>query len=146
VSDGSFQNDTGACAWIIKGLSSENCVEGLMETPGLSGDHSSFRSKAVGQYGLLLTLYYLLSNHQGGGLILVASDGQSVLDRLRSKKSINPFAAHADLLRACHNIVTQLQCRVQFIHVKGHQDNGLPMVLSREAWLNIEADLAAKKE
>jgi len=29
--------------------------------------------------------------------------------------------------------------------MKGHQDNGLPTVLSREAWLNIEADLAAKE-
>ncbi len=56
-----------------------------------------------------------------------------VLDWLQSKISINPFAAHADLLSACHNIVTQLQCWVQIIHVKGHQDNGLPMVLSREA-------------
>jgi len=63
VSDGSYQNDTGACAWIIEGLSSEHCIEGLMETPGSPGDHSSFRSKAVGQYGLLLTLYLLLNNH-----------------------------------------------------------------------------------
>jgi len=41
--------------------------------------------------------------------------------------------------------MAQLLCKVEFTHVKGHQDNGLPMVLSREAWLNIEADLAAKK-
>jgi len=117
-----------------------------METPGSPSDHSSFRSEAVGQYGLLLTLYHLLNNHhQGGGSILVTCDGRSVLDRLQSKKSINPFAAHADLLRACQTIETHLPCQVQFIHVKGHQDNGLPMVLSREAWLNIEVDLAAKE-
>ncbi len=42
VLDGSFQNDTRACAWIIKGLSLENHVEESMETPGSSGDHSSF--------------------------------------------------------------------------------------------------------
>jgi len=76
----------------------------------------------------------------------VACDRQSVLDQLQSNKSINPFAAHADLLSTCHSIVTQLLCRVKFIHVKGHQDNGLPTVLSREAWLNIEADIAAKNQ
>jgi len=31
-----------------------------------------------------------------------------------------------------------------YLHIKGHQDNGHPMVLSRQAWLNIKADLAAK--
>jgi len=76
----------------------------------------------------------------------VACNGRSVLDQLQSKKSIDPFVAHTDLLRSCCNIATQLQCQVQFIHVKGHQDNGLPTVLSREVWLNIKADLAAKKE
>jgi len=144
VSDGSYQNDTGACAWIIEGLSLKNRIEGLMETPGSPSDHSSFRSEAVGQYGLLLNLYHLLNNHQGGGSILVACDGRLVLDQLRSKKSIDPFAAHADLFRACQTIETHLPCQVQFIHVKGHQDNGLPMVLSREVWLNTKADLTAK--
>jgi len=122
----------------------DNCIEGSMEMPGSPGNHSSFWSKAAGQYGLLMTLYYLLCEHQGGRLIMVACDGQLVLDQLWSNKSIDPFASHANLLSACHSIVTQLQCRVQFIHVKGHQDNGLPTVLLREVWLHIEVDLAAK--
>jgi len=42
VLDRSFQNQTGACAWIIKGRSSENCIKGSMEIPGSPGDHSSF--------------------------------------------------------------------------------------------------------
>jgi len=63
-----------------------------------------------------------------------------------STKSINPLAAHAELLCTCQSIVAQLQCKVKFTHVKRHQDNGLPMVLSREMWLNIKADSAAKNE
>jgi len=76
--------------------------------------------------------------------ITVACDGRSVLDQLKSKKSIDPFAAHADLLHTCKNIQLQILCKIKFVHVKGHQDKGYPTVLLREAWLNIEADLMAK--
>jgi len=78
------------------------------------------------------------------GKITLACDGRSVLDRLRSSKTIDPFAAHADLLCACRHITHQLTCRIQYLHVKGHQDSGQTTVLSWEAWLNIEADKAAK--
>jgi len=37
-----------------------------------------------------------------------------------------------------------MACNIKVIHVKGCQDKGYPTVLSREAWLNIEADLVAK--
>jgi len=78
------------------------------------------------------------------GKIMLACNGRSVLDRLWSSKPINPFAAHADLLHACRHITQQLTCRIQYLHVKGHQDSGQTTVLSWEAWLNIEADKAAK--
>jgi len=48
VLDISFQNDTGACAWIIECLSSENCVKGLMETPGSSGDIAPSKARQQG--------------------------------------------------------------------------------------------------
>jgi len=115
-----------------------------MMTPGSPRGHSSFRSKATGQYRLPITLWYLLKDNLMMGIIMVACDSQSVLDRLHSHKKINTFAAHADLLRACKNIQEQILCKIKFLHVKGHQDNGHPMVLSQEAWLNIEADLATK--
>jgi len=76
--------------------------------------------------------------------ITIACNGHSVLDRLQGKKSINPFAAHVDILWACKSIQEQMACKIKFLHVRGHQDNRHPMVLSREAWLNIETDLAAK--
>jgi len=72
---------------------------------------------------------------------MVACNGRSVLDQLKSKKSIG---AHADLLRACKNIQLQMSCTIKLVHVKGHQDKGYPTVLLREAWLKIEADLMAK--
>jgi len=51
-----------------------------------------------------------------------------------------------DLLWACKSIQLQLTCKITFLHVKGHQDNGHPTVLLREAWLNIEMDLAAQSQ
>jgi len=42
------------------------------------------------------------------GMLTVACDDWLVLDRLQSKKSIDPFAAHTDLLQACKNIQEQM--------------------------------------
>jgi len=40
--------------------------------------------------------------------------------------------------------MSRLKCHIKYYHVKGHQDTGQPTVLSREAWLNIEANKVAK--
>jgi len=119
-------------------------IIGTMTVPGSEGDHSSFRSKAAGLYGLLLTVWYMVKDNPIQGSLTMACDGKSVLDRLQSRKTIDPFAAHADLLWACKHILTQIQCQVEFQHVKGHQDKGQPTVLQRNMWLNIEVDLRAK--
>jgi len=47
------------------------------------------------------------------------------------------FYAHAEIgtpITVCHGVT----------FIKGHQNKRYPMALSRTAWLNIEADLAAK--
>jgi len=144
VSDGSFQNHCGSCAWIIEGNQSEDQIEGSMLTPGCPGDHSSFQSEAAGVYSILLTMWYFLKDYLMSGVLMVACDGRLAFDRLQSKKSIDPFAACADLLWACKNIQEQMACKIKFLHIKGHQDNGHPMVLLREALLNIESNLAVK--
>jgi len=41
-------------------------------------------------------------------------------------------------------LANELPWKIDFQHIKGHQDKGHPMVLSRKAWLNIKADLLAK--
>jgi len=100
----------------------------------------------AGVYGALLTVWYLMKETPMDGIVTVACNGRSVLDHLQSKKSIDPFAAHADLLQACKNIQKERAFNIQFVHVKGHQDNSNPTVLSHEAWLNIETDLLAKSQ
>jgi len=113
-------------------------------TPRTKQDHSSFHSEAAGIYGALLMVWYFVQEYLTKGIITVACDGRSVLDRLKSKKSIDPFMAHTDLLRACKNIQLQMSYKIKLVHIKRHQDKGYPTVLSREAWLNIKADLMAK--
>jgi len=144
VSDGSFQEQRGACTWIIKGENNMDWVIGTMTVPSNEGGHSSFRSEAAGIYGLLLTVWYMVKDNPTQGSLTVTCDGKLVLDRVQSQKTIDPFAAHSDLLRACKNILAQIQCKVELQHVKGHQDNDHPTALQRDAWLNIEADSRAK--
>jgi len=133
VSNGLYQNNCGACTWIIEGETADDCIEGSMQTPGQPGDHSSFRSEVAGIYGTLLTLWYFSQEYPVTGTITLACDGQSVLDRLQSTKTIDPFAAHVDLLRACRSIMRQLTFQVHYSHVKGHQDSGQTTVLSCKA-------------
>jgi len=118
VLDGSFPEQSGACTWIIKGKNSTDYIIGTMTVPGSKGDHSSFRSKAVSLYGLLLTVWYMLEDNPIQGSLMVACDGKLVLDRLWSRKTIDPFAAHADLIWACKHILMQIPCQIEFQHIK----------------------------
>ena len=112
-----------------------------MVTLGAPGDHISFQSEEVGQYGLLLTLKYLLEDHAlAMGSIVVACNGQSVLDRLQSSKAIDPFVAHYDLLWASQNLLEHIPCTIQFTHMTRVGQLGL----LQEAWLNIKAEQIAK--
>jgi len=63
VSGVSFRNQCGTCAWIIKGANEMNQIDGSMLTLGNKGDHSMFRSKVAGLYGLLMTIWYLLKEN-----------------------------------------------------------------------------------
>jgi len=42
VSDGSYQNDSSAAAWIIERSMGANQIQGSMITPGTTVNHSSF--------------------------------------------------------------------------------------------------------
>jgi len=121
-----------------------DCIVDLMVTQGNTGDHSSFCSKAAGQYyGLLLTLWSFMEECPvSKGTIMVACNGQSILDCLCSHKPIYP--SHADHLCTCQYLVNSLPCTTIFTNVKGCQNDGYLTVLTWEAWLNIEAHLLTK--
>jgi len=142
VSDGSFSQEAGAAAWIIEGRTASARIIGTMITPGNPTDHSSFRSELAGIYGALCTLEALDLGPTTQSC-RVACDGKSALDRIQSTHPILPTEPHADLLQAIRSKTNAGIC-IQWCHVKGHQDGTTPTVLTRDAWLNIEADLLAK--
>jgi len=74
----------------------------------------------------------------------VACDGLLVINRLVSSRPIEASEPHFDLLSAARNLLVESAYEVHLVFVRGHQDSGIPTVLSRDAWLNIEADILAK--
>ncbi len=53
---------------------------------------------------------------------------------------------HADLLGAAQSLLQSCGYKVELMFVRGHQDNGQPTVLTRDAWLNVEADHLVKQK
>ena len=145
VSDGSFKNDTGAAAWIIEGPNSSVRIIGQMHTPGYSADHSSFRSELAGIVGVLYTLTFWPPSSLKPAFRL-ACDGLSVVTRLAKPHPIEPTEPHFDLLAAARTLMLTSAYDVQLVFVRGHQDVQYPTVLSRDAWLNVEADTLAKSK
>jgi len=113
-----------------------------MITPGSTDDHSLFCSELAGIYGDLITLDAL--NIGTRGKCHITCNGKSVLDRIQSAYPVLPMEPHADILLVVKNKVSKLGVLIEWIHVKGHQDGKLITVLTRDMWLNIEADLLTK--
>jgi len=144
VSDGSYKDDKGTAAWIIEGPSSVLRLTGSWFTPGQPEDHSSFRSELAGLLGVVYTLTFWPPTTTAPTFRL-ACDGLSVINRLTNSKPIEPTEPHADLLAAVRSMIASCGYHIVLQFVRGHQDNGHPTVLARDAWLNVEADLLAKQ-
>ncbi len=145
ISDGSFKQNQGSAAWIIEGSGSTNRVLGECFTPGTDDDHSSFRSELAGIYTCLLFLHLCFPhNNTEKPEFYLACDGKSVLHRLWNKRKTSAAEPHYDLLSGTRHLLLDCGFKVILAHVKGHQDQGIPTVLTRDAMLNIEADTLAK--
>jgi len=142
VSNGSYKDEAGVAAWIIKGPDSTNRIVGSWHTPGYKEDHSSFRSELAGIIGVLHTISFWTPPHET--MFCLACDGLSVVTQLLSAKPMNMTEPHADLLCAAQVLLHSCGYKVDLVFVCGHQDSGLPTVLAHNAWLNIEADALAK--
>jgi len=112
-------------------------------TPGPPAAHSSFHSKLAGIVGILYTLTFWVPmmiklNFQ------LACNGLSVITRLQTSWPIEPAEPHFDLLTVARQLLATSLYTVDLAFVRGHQDTSLPTVLTRDAWLNVEADALAK--
>ncbi len=129
VSDGSFKDEWGSAAWIIEGPTSELRLTGQIHTPGHATDHSSFRSEVAGIIGVVYTLTFWPPVTMKP-LLRLACDGLSVINRLSNNHPIDPMEPHADLLQAARTLIDTSAYTIQLQFVRGHQDKGLPTVLS----------------
>jgi len=145
VSDGSYKDDNGSAAWIIEGPNSTLQLVGQLYTPGHPGDHSSFRSKVAGIVGVLYTLTFWPLRTIKPAFHL-ACNGLLVVKCLTNQKPIEPTELQVDILTAAWKLISESTYNITLMFVKGHQDTSYPTVLTRDAWLNVEADLLAKNK
>jgi len=75
----------------------------------------------------------------------IACDGLSVLKQAQYQSTTDPNMAHYDLISAIQCLRNMLPLDIKFEHIKGHQDNGQSLALSRTAWMNIEMDARTKQ-
>jgi len=143
-SHGSYQDKSGATAWIIEGKTSQNCIIGTMITPGGPNAQSSFCSELAGLYGIWSTLKVLNILPIPGMSCRIVCNGKSVLDQLKSKHPVLPFKPHADLLQVVQTLATNSAFTIKWHHVPGCQDGWMITALTQDTWMNIEANSLAK--
>jgi len=145
VSDGSFQDTAGAAAWIIEGSTLTVRLIGKWHTPRPPDAHSSFRSKLAGIVGILYTLTFwapmTIKPH-----FRITCDGLSVITRLQTSRPIEPTEPHFDLLTVARSLLALSYYTVDLVFVRGHQDTKFLMVLTPDAWFNMEANALAKSK
>jgi len=146
VSDGSFKDYAGAAAWTIEGDTAANRVVSTGLTLGKAEDQSAYQSELFGLWGILASLKQLVEDYRiSHGHVTIACDGLSALKKAQSNYPTDPGEAHHDLISAIKNLRATLTLTISFIHVKGHQDQGIITALPRLAWMNIEMDALAKQ-
>jgi len=76
----------------------------------------------------------------------LACNSLLVINRLSNNHPIDPTEPHTDLLQAAHTLINMNAYTIQLNFVRGHQDKGIPTILTRDTWLNIEANQLAKQK
>jgi len=70
----------------------------------------------------------------------------SVVKCLTNLQPIKPTEPHVDILLATWTLISECAYNINLVFVKGHQDMGYPTALTRDAWLNVKANLLAKNK
>jgi hypothetical protein len=105
VSDGSFKENHGTAAWIVR--ITDTCeITGKMVTPGETHDQSAYRSELAGLYGVACTIWLLEQEYGAIGKITAACDGLSALRQVKKPFDfIDPNLPQFDLILATRNVI-----------------------------------------
>jgi len=95
VSNGSFQSQQGAAAWMIEGYNKNNQILGKGSTPGLPADQSAYHSELFGLWGIFKALQQFCQEIKiQSGHVWVTCNGLSALQQAQSRKPVDPVASH----------------------------------------------------
>jgi len=146
VSNGMFKDQAGAAAWTIEGRTATDRLWGTGLTLGQLEDQSVYQSKLFGLWSILASLKQLVETHHiKYGQVTIACDSKAALKKAQQEYPTEPSEAHYDLISAIQNLRKVIPLTLKFEHIKGHQDQGMTMVLPHLAWMNINMDLQAKQ-
>ena len=151
VSDGSYKSefDTGTAAYRIESQDSYQYVQGTSISPGTCEQQNAYQSEIVGLLAILDTLTSICTEHNlSHGRLTIGCDGISALKSARNCtiNSVNPKQKHSDILSAIAKLKDKLSIDLDFIHVKGHQDDLQDYAdLDRLGQLNVMMDIEAKE-
>ena len=150
VSDGSYSEilGLGTASWIISTQNKEHLLTAGALAPGGKSIQSSYRSEILGLLGILEALHHFCLKWKiTEGSCVIMCDGISALEKVEelTRSQINTRHCSCDLLSACVGLKETLPIKLRFAHVKGHQDNSVPLhKLSLAAQHNVLMDRIAK--
>jgi len=99
-------------------------------------DQSTYHSKLFGLWDFLVSLKQLSDRrHITQGQVTIACNGLLALKKAQAEYPTEPEEAHYDLISAIKNLRDQLPIKLNFEHVKGHQDQGMIMALPWLVWM-----------
>jgi len=142
VSDGSYKDQYGTASWCIdhNGI----FISGDAIAPGVEPDHSSFRSKLMGIYAIMVVMNCICTYfHITTGTVMIRCDGLEALRKTFVYK-LDVDDSCFDLLAAIKKVQRTSPIHYLFRHIKGHQDD-TGQDLDHWAELNILMDAKAKQ-
>ena len=151
VTDGSFMRHLGlgTAAWTIADEKYTPVVTGTSFVPGDRSCQSAFRSEAVGVLAILDYIDSICQEfHIQHGSMLLYCDNNRILQIAEEwiSSKMTPKHKNADILSAIIKTRDRLPIRIEYVHVKAHQDDETPInLLPPEVQLNIQMDAKAKE-
>ena len=151
VSDGSYMEieGVGTASWIITDGSKNNFITASAVSPGPPQVQNSYRSELVGILGVLEKLESICREEEiKGGMCLVACDGLSAIKQISNLNlsTVHTRLSSCDIISACIKLINVLPIKIEFGHVKGHQDESISLdELAIPAQLNVFMDDIAKE-
>ena len=149
VSDGSSVPLRSAFGWTLGHPTHGILAEG---SGPASGESNSYRAEAYGMHAALLTIGLILRFTQSTVNELdIWCDNQSLINRMKARQGFSiPFPNYStiaewDQLESIQSHIQLLDCKTNFQHVRGHQDEQNDR-LTFEEQLNVNSGLLAGQQ